>query len=140
MAYMALIASALYSGIKARQTANANANIAQQEQLNATDQANAQTNLVLRQGRENLGKEISAFGSSGVGTSGTAAGALGQTSINSEMDALNTRYKGILTGWGYGVESQMDKTAAGNALPNAFMTAGARYLSGGYGGGYTGGN
>lgn len=140
MSYMALIASALYSGIKARQTANANANIADQERLNAVDQANSQTNLVVRQGRENLGKEISAFGASGVGTSGTAAGALQETSLNSEMDALNTRYKGILTGWGYGVESQMDRTAAANAIPNAFMTAGARYLSGGYGSGYTGGN
>lgn len=119
-------AGAAYQGIKASQADTYNAKVMGQEQANTVNQAAAQEGLVRRNSREQLGRQAAAFGAAGVGYGGSSEGALDQSAVNQELDALNTRYKGAITGWGYGAQSQIDQSqAAGHGL-----MAGAALLKG----------
>lgn len=82
--------------------------IAANEKNVSIDQANAQEGIQRRIGRESLDRQSAAFGAAGVGYGGSSETALDQSSINQELDALNTRYKGATTGYGYGVQSGLD--------------------------------
>ena len=81
-------------------------------------------------GKIELLEQIAAFGSAGTGYGGSAKGALDETALNQEMDALNTKYKGVLTGYGYGVNSQLDRSRANAAGIAGSLTAGAALLKG----------
>lgn len=105
-------AGAAYQGIKQSQADTYNSKIMGQEQANTVNQAAQQEGLVRRNSREMLGRQAAAFGSAGVGYGGSSEGALDQSAVNQELDALNTRYKGAITGWGYGVQSQIDQSKA----------------------------
>lgn len=100
-------AGAAYQGISASVSSRYNSDVMAQQQKTSVDQANAQEGMVRRAGREALGRQSAAFGAAGVGYGGSSEGALDQSAINQELDALNTRYKGVITGWGYGVQSQI---------------------------------
>lgn len=121
-------AGAAYGAVKQSNADSYNAAAKANEQKIAVDQGNASANMVLRQGRQALGKQAAAFGAAGVGYGGASEIALNETAINSEMDALNTRYKGALTGYGYGVESGLDKSAAGSDLISGGLLAGQQYI------------
>lgn len=105
----AAAASSAYGAGKQAQASDYNAKVDQNEANLSVNQANAQEGLVRRQGREAVGRQAAAFGAAGVGYGGSSATALDQSSINSELDALNTRYKGAFTGYGYNVESGIQK-------------------------------
>jgi hypothetical protein len=109
-----------------------NAQVAQNESKLSVDQANAQEGLVRRASREALGKQAAAFGAAGVGYGGSSEVSLDQSAINQELDALNTRYKGSITGYGYRVQSGIDQSNA----KQAGLMAGAALLKG-YGQNYT---
>jgi hypothetical protein len=113
-----------------------NAQVAQNESKLSVDQANAQEGMVRRASREALGKQAAAFGAAGVGYGGSSEVSLDQSAINQELDALNTRYKGSITGYGYRVQSGIDQQNA----RQAGLMAGAALLKG-YGSSkdYTGG-
>lgn len=118
--------AAAYRGVKQSQADTYNAKVMGQEQANTVNQANAQEGLVRRNSREMLGRQSAAFGAAGVGYGGSSEGALDQSAVNQELDALNTRYKGSITGWGYGAQSQIDQSkASGDGL-----MAGAALLKG----------
>jgi hypothetical protein len=121
-------AGAAYGAVKQSESATYNSQVAANEQKIAIDQSNAQANLVQRQGRQALGKQAAAFGAAGVGYGGSSEIALDQTAINSELDALNTRYKGTLTGYGYGVQSGLDKSEASSDLIAGGLLAGGQYI------------
>lgn len=132
MAFVAALApylaagAAAYQGVKQSQADTYNAKVMGQEQANAVNQANAQEGLVRRNSREALGKQAAAFGAAGVGYGGSSEVALDQSAVNQELDALNTRYKGAITGWGYGAQSQIDQSkSTGDGL-----MAGAALLKG----------
>lgn len=105
-------AGAVYTGAKQVQADKFNADVMGNQQQAAIDQATAQEGLVRRSSREALGKQLAAFGGAGVGYGGSSEGALDQSAINQELDALNTRYKGAIVGYGYGVESGLLKDKA----------------------------
>lgn len=113
-------AGAVVQGVQQKNAADYNAKVAGQEQNASINQANAQEGMVRRASRESLGKQAAAFGAAGVGYGGSSEGALDQSAVNEEWDALNTRYKGQTTGYGYGVQASIDRsegsTLAGNAL------------------------
>jgi hypothetical protein len=46
------------------------------------------------------------------------------------LDALNTRYKGSITGWGYGAQSQIDRTQGQQDSVAGGLLAGAALLKG----------
>jgi hypothetical protein len=119
-------AAGVYGAAKQSQTSAYNAKVEQNESNLSINQANAQEGMVRRQGREALGRQAAAFGAAGVGYGGSSETALDQSSINSEMDALNTRYKGAITGYGYGVQAGIDKSQS-----NSYgLMAGAALLKG----------
>jgi hypothetical protein len=99
-------ASAVYSAGKSAQTSLYNAKVAQNESNLAVNQGAAQEGMVIRAGRQQIGRQAAAFGAAGVGYGGSSETALDNSAVNDELDALNTKYHGTLTGYGYGVESQ----------------------------------
>lgn len=123
-------AGAAYQGIKAKQSADFNSAVAGNEQKLSVDQANAQEGLVRRSSREALGRQAAAFGAAGVGYGGSSEISLDQSAVNQELDALNTRYKGAITGYGYGVQSQIDRTEGNEKAVSGGLLAGAALLKG----------
>ncbi len=123
-------AGAAYQGIKSSQASDFNAQVAGREQANAVNQANAQENLVRRNSREMLGRQAAAFGAAGVGYGGSSEISLDQSAVNQELDALNTKYKGAITGWGYGVQSSLDKQQSQEEMTSAALLAGGKALRG----------
>jgi hypothetical protein len=109
-----------------------NAKVMGQEHDLSINQANAQEGMVRRGSREALGRQAAAFGAAGVGYGGSSEGALDQSAVNQELDALNTRYKGGITGYGYGVQAGNDKSES----KQYGLMAGAALLKG-YGSNYT---
>lgn len=125
--------AAAYQGIQKAQSDQYNAAVDKQQQSNAVDQSNAQANLVQRNSREMLGRQAAAFGSAGVGYGGSSEIALDQSAINQELDSLNTRYKGAVTGWGYGAQAQVDQAQVGQDNIAAILgaaSAGTKSLAG----------
>lgn len=112
------------------QTDKFNAQVTQNQQTVSVNQANAQEGMVRRNSREAFARQTAAFGASGAGYGGSSEGALDQSAINQEMDALNTRYKGAFTGYGYSVQSQQDRAAAGTDAVNGGLLAGSALLKG----------
>jgi hypothetical protein len=119
-------AGAAYQGIQAHNASVYNAEVMSQEQRNTVNQAAAQEGLVRRNSREMIGRQAAAFGAAGVGYGGSSETALDQSAVNQELDALNTRYKGAITGWGYGAQSQIDQSQA----KSQGLMAGAALLKG----------
>jgi hypothetical protein len=119
-------AGTAYSAAKTSQSEAYNAKVQSNEANLSVNQANAQEGLVRRASREQLGRQAAAFGAAGVGYGGSSETALDQSATNSEMDALNTRYKGAITAYGYKTQSSID-----SSLANQYgVTAGAALLKG----------
>lgn len=123
-------AGAAYQGIKSSQDSQYNAAVAGQQRDNSVNQANAQEGLVRKNSREMLGRQAAAFGAAGVGYGGSSEISLDQSAVNQELDALNTKYRGAVTGWGYGAQSQLDKTQAKEEGGAGALLAGAALLKG----------
>jgi hypothetical protein len=129
--YVAMAAQA-YSSVKQSQAETYNSQVQQGQANLSVNQANAQEGIVRRASREQLGRQAAAFGAAGVGYGGSSGTALDQSAINQEMDALNSRYKGAITAYGYRTQSGIDQSTA-----NQYgMTAGAALLKG-FGSNYT---
>ncbi len=122
MSYVAAAAT-LAQGFAQKKADNYNATVMGNEQRLSIDQANAQEDQVRRNSRQALGAQLAAFGASGAGYGGSSERALDQSAINQEMDALNTRYKGAITGYGYGAQSQMDQYQGNQAVSTAAIRA-----------------
>src|SRR5271154_7294427 len=125
MSYVAPILSAV-SYVQQAQAAAYNSKVAQNESNLSINQANAQEGMVRRSSREALGRQAAAFGAAGVGFGGSSETSLDQSAVNQELDALNTRYKGAITGYGYKTQSGIDQS---NAKQYGLM-AGAALLKG----------
>lgn len=121
---------ALYSGAKQQQASDYNAKVAGTEQKLSVDQANAQEGMVRRGSREALGRQAAAFGGAGVGYGGSSETSLDQSAVNQELDALNTRYKGAITGYGYGVKAGIEKSEGNEEMAQGSILAGNALLKG----------
>lgn len=132
----AAAAGAAYQGVQQKNAQTFNSQVMGNEQKLSIDQANAQEGLSRRASREALGRQAAAFGAGGVGYGGSSETALDASAVNQEMDALNTRYKGSITGYGYGVQSGIDKSQGNTDMTQASLLAGGALLKG-MGGSYT---
>jgi hypothetical protein len=128
MAFLPYLSAGLaaYGQVQKANAATFNAQVTKNEQNLSINQANAQEGQVRRSSREALGRQAAAFGAAGVGYGGSSETSLDQSAVNQELDALNTRYKGAITGYGYGVQSTQDTAAA----KQYGLTAGAALLKG----------
>ncbi len=128
MAFLPML-SAVAAGVGAAQSAQAqkfNSQVMTNEQNLSVDQANAQEGQVRRASAMRLGAQKAAFGAAGVGYGGSSGTSLDQSAVNQELDALNTRYKGAITGYGYGVQAGQDSQSSKQLQ----LTAGAALLKG----------
>jgi hypothetical protein len=125
MAFLPAVAAA-YGAVQKAQTDKYNAQVAQNEANTAVNQGGAQEGMVLRAGRQQLGRQATAFGAAGVGYGGSSERALDQSAVNEEYDALNTKYRGVLTGYGYSTEAQQLRSQGNQES----LLAGAALLKG----------
>lgn len=144
MAAAALIATAVLSGISAMAEASAassqadaeksaaeyNAATARDQAANAARAASANEDAKRRESAMRLGSQRAALTESGVDiTSGTGADLMAQSTLNTEMDALNIRYQGKLQAKGYNDQAALDDmaaSAAGKRKSSAWVTGGLK--------------
>lgn len=123
-------AGAAYQGLKQNQADTYNSEVMGQEKALSVNQANAQEGMVRRNSREMLGRQVAAIGAAGGGYGGSSEIALDQSAVNQELDALNTRYKGAITGYGYGVQAGIDRRKATEDAVAGGLLAGGQLLKG----------
>lgn len=132
MAYVAAAAE-LYSALKGsqaqRQSANFNAAVDRSEASAALGQSLTQEDLVRRRSAELSGRQAGAFGAAGVGYGGSSRLAMMESAKNQEMDALNTRYRGALTAFGYEQSARIGRYEGGVEAENTQLMGGARALN-----------
>jgi hypothetical protein len=124
-----MAASTLMQGVSANNTARVNAGLMGQEQNLAVNQGAQQEALVRRSSAEALGRQEAAFGGAGVGYGGSSGTALKSSAINQELDALNTRYRASVTGFGYGAQAKILQYEGQQSLEGAGLLAGGQALS-----------
>lgn len=122
--------SKVREGNAAKDASNFNAAEDLQQSHVAVNQANVQEGMLRRNSRQALGAQAAAFGASGTGYGGSSGEALDQSAINQELDALNTRYKGTFTAYGYGNQSSLDRSKARDESKTGTLLAGATLLKG----------
>ena len=115
---------------------NYNAKIDAQNAVNASRVANVNEDAVRRVNAQKLGNLKAGLLQSGIGTGGTAVDLLATSAANTELDALNTRYEGVLKSRSYSQQADVNQFQANSAVTAGYLSAGAHALSA-YGGGYT---
>lgn len=83
-----------------------------------------------RASREFLGRQSAAIGQAGIGYGGSAAGVEHESAVNAELDALNARYRGQFTKWGYVTQGKNLDYEGRTAQQSANLGAGASILRG----------
>jgi hypothetical protein len=136
MAFIPYLAAAVAAGGALKQSHDAasqqeyNSGVMRNEatiSLGQGAQAEAQSR---RNSREAFGRQAAAFGAAGTGYGGSSARAMGQSLINQELDALNTRYKGTLTAYGYNTQAQIDAETAKSDRFAGYINAGTAAMKG----------
>lgn len=94
----------------------------------AMDQATQQEAQQRQISREQLGKQAAAIGAAGIGYGGSSQGVMKQSAINEELDALNVRYRGAFTKYGYDVESDLAKWEGKVKKTNDYIMAAGEIL------------
>jgi len=130
MAQAIPIALAAYSAYSQHQAGVQNAQVLANEGAAANAQAVQQSNMVERQGRAALGRSSAAIGQAGTGYGGSNAAEMDQAAVSVEMDALNARYKGAFTAYGYNAESGNALKSADANAKNALLKGASQYLFG----------
>lgn len=138
-------AGALSSGAAQRRAANQQAQAAEYNAAVSQNQATSafaagaeRENIQRRQAAQALSQERAAFAQSGLDpNSGSALDVQLQSSRNAELDALQTRYEGILTGQNYQQQAALGVYEGGvlrasgrNAQRASYLTAAGNLLSG----------
>lgn len=96
----------------------------------AARQGSEQEAQTRRQGSLALGREAAAAGTAGAGYGGSAGRSIAQSALNTELDALNIRYKSQMQKWAYGAQAQNLQDEAKTARTGGFLRAGAQLLTG----------
>jgi 4-diphosphocytidyl-2C-methyl-D-erythritol kinase len=130
-------ASDLYQGYAKSQDAQFNTAVARQEGQNAMLQAGAAEGEQRFKNQMFMGRQAAAAAQSGTGPGSTTL-VQQQSAAQSELDALTTRYKGILTKHGYDTEADNFDRQGHQAMTAAFIKAGADLVGQGGGAGYGG--
>lgn len=146
-----IIASSVIGAVGAIQSANAqadnyhaqaqaaqnNATIAQQNAHNTFLVADANEEAQRRKSAMQLGEQRAGLLQAGIGATGSASDVIGQSTSNTELDALNIRYQGRLQAGNYANQSLMDNAqsvasnqSAHNAIESGYIGAATSLLGG----------
>ena len=139
-------AGALSSGVQARRSADQqaaaaeyNAAVSQNQATQAFAAGAERENIQRRQAAQQLSSQRAAFAESGLDpNSGSALEIQLQSTRNAELDALQTRYEGILSGQNYEQQAALGVYEGGvlrasgrNAQGASYLTAAGNLLAGG---------
>lgn len=143
------LAISVYSSIKQGQNESANqqnaaqvndynAKVSEQNASNAYLAASANEEAQRRKDAMTQGSQIASLAENGIDiTSGTGRDLVNQSSINSELNALNIRYQGVTQARQYEQQAVLDRYGANtyrvnasNALTAGYLGAGSKALSG----------
>lgn len=122
--------SAVQQGNAASDAAKYNKEVADQNAIAATQQAQQDAQLQSARDKQLLGAQAAAYGASGVTSEGSPLDVLGSTASNAELSRQTLLYRGRLKAAGYNDESQLDATAATNDQSNAAFSASGALLKG----------
>lgn len=111
--------------IIAYNNAKYNSTLLKGQAATAVTESSVAVGQILRRGAAQRGAQAAAFGGAGVGYGGSSAGALDQSAINNEMDALTTKYKGAITAFGYNAAAQANNMEANRALRSGLLSGGS---------------
>jgi len=135
-AFIPLIAAGVSAFAQHKQGEEADQQAQQQAQLDrlegqaAEQQTLTQESTQRRTAREFLGRQSATLAQSGIGAGTTSEGVQTQSAINAELDALNIRYRGALTKFGYDYNAQSTELEGKAQKKNANLAAGATLLKG----------
>lgn len=136
MAITPLLTTLVGAGVQGAQTRNAddyNAKVMGIEGQVSGMEANEATNTSLRQSRMALGRSTAAAVESGGGIGGSTGAVLHQNTVNAELDALNTRYAGVLRRDSFDEQAKNDRFEGQNAQASAFLSGAGSLLKQSYG-------
>lgn len=108
-----------------------NAKISENQAIAANQQSAAREDAERRQRRIALGSARASMSQSGLTDSGSVMDMFDQSSINSELDVLNTRYEGQLQARGFNEQATLDRYGAANARANASAASSAKWINAG---------
>lgn len=127
----------LVGGISQANALRSNATSYTTEGLAAARQGSEQEAQQRRAGAATIGSMTAAAGQAGTGYQGSNGRMIAQSAANTELDALNIRYKSQLQKWSYFSQSSNLRSEASAAQGSGIARAGAALLKG-YSGNYTG--
>lgn len=126
-------AGALYDGAQKKNAADYNSKIMGAEAATSGMEANQATDTQLRKGNMALGRDTAAAVQSGGGVQGSTGAVLHQSATNSELDALNVRYAGLLRSTSFNTQAGIDRSEGTDAQTGALLTGAAGILKQTYG-------
>jgi hypothetical protein len=123
-------AGAIAQGNAAKSAANYNAAVARQNADIARANSAADADKQERQGRLLAGRQRAAVGASGITPEGSPLEVMADSALESELDALTTRYRGELQARSYGQDATLQGMRGDAAQTAGYVGAGADLLSG----------
>lgn len=136
MAIAPMLMTAIGAGVQGASAKNAddyNAKIMGNEGAVSGMEANEATNTQMRKGNMALGRMTAAAVQSGGGVGGSTGAVLDQSAHAAELDALNTRYSGILRRQSFTDQANLDKQQGQDALVSAGISGAGSILKQYYG-------
>lgn len=123
-------AGAVAQGMNARNQANFNAGLEARQGKAAQQQALREEEGLRRGSRLFLGRQAAAIAQAGIGSGGTAGLLADQSGTLAELDALNTRYQGVLQGGGLLARAGATRRQGSADAASSYLLAGGQLLSG----------
>ena len=117
------------AGQDAKRQAQEQAVLDRQQGQDASNAALQEESTQRQNARQFLGRQAAAFAEAGVGP-GSSTSVMNQSAINAELDALNIRYRGQLTKYGYDYNARSAIREGRSAARNSNLMAGATLLKG----------
>jgi hypothetical protein len=117
-------------GQSQKKMADYNAKVAENSAIASRQQSEFEATRIRDRARRIQGSQVTAFSKSGLMLSGSAVDVANDSSIQSEIDALTTMYKGNMTGNSYQDEANATRWQGNEASSLGKIGAGATVLGG----------
>ncbi len=124
-------AGSVLDGIQGYNAAKAEAKQADANAKIVGQQTAAEEARIRNQGARLRGEQIAAAGASGITLDGSPTDIILDSAVESEMEALNARYRGTVERIGYKNQARVSKWEASNALTRGIIGAISPALKGG---------
>lgn len=124
------VIGALNQGQQAKDAANYNAQVANNNAIAARQQAEANAAAQQRKARLQIGSMRAGYGAAGVGLEGSPMDVLEQSAAMAELDRQNILYGGTLKAGGYQATAGLELMRGDAAETGSYFSAGSALLTG----------